>query len=1363
MDSANPVVPSTSSTSSTQPAPPPASQGAQQQAYPPHYPPGQPSQYFGQAGANPTSSNNSPSTFHLPQPPSQQQQQPRPVYPYPTGFSHQGPSPGANPGAAGAAPQSLAYQQHYAPYPYHQLPNAHHFQPYQPYNGYPPPQQHYAPHPQNPHAFASHHPAYPQFSQQQQYQQVYRPPPVPQQQRGLSDPSASAAAAALVGLPQNPSASSSGSQNPSAPPPSAHANGGGGPGLDSFGLPIPPAHYSSQAAAASSSAAAAAAASAASNHARAHSYPHAHLHPLAHNPPHHQQQHVLPHPPQHALPNPLAHHSVHPQQPTHRLGPPSVLLPAPSGPSHHHSVPSPFPPHATTDPSSSSTTAGAAKPSKPPPAAASATTKAGGAGGSKAKPAPPAAAEPEVVPAVLTRERRNPHRPRTSYKPAYDSDFSQDDDDDDSSAAGEGDDDARDGGAFEDEQGGGSDTGAGRGRGGRRNTRQPGASTTTSARKSTAASAAKSTTTAMGRGRGAGRKGAAGASQEGDASGHPQNEGEYAGLEHPSQQQQQQVGENTTKPLAAQGGGAAAAPGRGKKRARTVDENDGEDAGRDEYEYGGYEDEADAGGEFYEEYDDGDDFDDDDDDDDNDKVAGRARRTSTKNGGGGGSGGGGPGGKSSRGGWGGAAGTRPETFLTKLWKMLHGDPVDVQQYLRWDKTGRLLLIPDEKEFVERVCKVHFSQKSITSFNKQMNNWDFKRHSRSQRDLTKLKKHNPTITRETRIWYHTSLHSRSTWDDVARVTRHEDGMAKKRRVRSKRTGVVEEAAPRKGRPKGSGGPLKIPGMLSSESEGEGPEDGGDDGPARADSIDDDAGAETLPTKGSRSRGGAKGKGKGVVRHRDEIDEDVKAQEQDHLPSPPANKRKVGPAASGSNAETVDGGSASNPEEAGPSASTSKAAPPEDEVTDVDAPGEVDDDAGANEVRDPTSKDGRVDDDQDAEGVDDDDDTEMGDGSKKAAEKSTEAQIPVVAKGRQTRASRGLRGVESPAPTPPKPARGRGKKANNGVSKAGDEVTSEKKEAVQGGAEEGNGQEPTREAGEEDTQPSTDVAAEAIEIIRQEAPKPKSRGGGWYLPARVAEARKKQQAEEAAAEAAIAAAAGLHPSQSSEEMRRGGAGGSVFALPRPPHLSNVPDQTASSSLQELPARSASQPPQTESTDSATSTSHAASLVPATLHHPQDAPNPYFSEPGHERPRYYSTQDGLAGLRPFVHPAHAIAAEAFVPGIESSETNQAEVPVTRYPVPVAEAADPGRSGESPRDATERNEAEEEETPSAGREEDVTAHEDFEAQYAKLEALVAGDGEGTGDEGEGGPVRKDDEDEDRDGPYEHQSPAGHDGADES
>jgi hypothetical protein len=48
-------------------------------------------------------------------------------------------------------------------------------------------------------------------------------------------------------------------------------------------------------------------------------------------------------------------------------------------------------------------------------------------------------------------------------------------------------------------------------------------------------------------------------------------------------------------------------------------------------------------------------------------------------------------------------------------RMLEGNLADVSEYLKWDNTGRLLLIPDEKTFVEKVCKVHFAQKSITSF------------------------------------------------------------------------------------------------------------------------------------------------------------------------------------------------------------------------------------------------------------------------------------------------------------------------------------------------------------------------------------------------------------------------------------------------------------------------------------------------------------------------------------------------------------------------------------------------------------------------------------------------------------------------
>lgn len=44
------------------------------------------------------------------------------------------------------------------------------------------------------------------------------------------------------------------------------------------------------------------------------------------------------------------------------------------------------------------------------------------------------------------------------------------------------------------------------------------------------------------------------------------------------------------------------------------------------------------------------------------------------------------------------------------------DPTtDVSAYMHWDSSGKLLIIPDEEALVENVCKVHFAQKSITSF------------------------------------------------------------------------------------------------------------------------------------------------------------------------------------------------------------------------------------------------------------------------------------------------------------------------------------------------------------------------------------------------------------------------------------------------------------------------------------------------------------------------------------------------------------------------------------------------------------------------------------------------------------------------
>jgi len=54
-------------------------------------------------------------------------------------------------------------------------------------------------------------------------------------------------------------------------------------------------------------------------------------------------------------------------------------------------------------------------------------------------------------------------------------------------------------------------------------------------------------------------------------------------------------------------------------------------------------------------------------------------------------------------------------MLNARCRMLHNDPVDMSEHIRWDKSGRLLLIPNEADLVEKVCKVHFSQKSITSF------------------------------------------------------------------------------------------------------------------------------------------------------------------------------------------------------------------------------------------------------------------------------------------------------------------------------------------------------------------------------------------------------------------------------------------------------------------------------------------------------------------------------------------------------------------------------------------------------------------------------------------------------------------------
>lgn len=81
--------------------------------------------------------------------------------------------------------------------------------------------------------------------------------------------------------------------------------------------------------------------------------------------------------------------------------------------------------------------------------------------------------------------------------------------------------------------------------------------------------------------------------------------------------------------------------------------------------------------------------------------------------------------------------------------------------------------------------------SADSCTQRTQNWDFKRHARSQKDLEVIGQTEPNVTRNTRIWYHPALDRDSTLGDVQNVGRHEDGMAKKRRIKSKHTGVLED--------------------------------------------------------------------------------------------------------------------------------------------------------------------------------------------------------------------------------------------------------------------------------------------------------------------------------------------------------------------------------------------------------------------------------------------------------------------------------------------------------------------------------------------------------------------------------------------
>lgn len=54
-------------------------------------------------------------------------------------------------------------------------------------------------------------------------------------------------------------------------------------------------------------------------------------------------------------------------------------------------------------------------------------------------------------------------------------------------------------------------------------------------------------------------------------------------------------------------------------------------------------------------------------------------------------------------------------LLLSRYRLMQDPATDVSAYMHWDASGKLLIIPDEQALVENVCKVHFAQKSITSF------------------------------------------------------------------------------------------------------------------------------------------------------------------------------------------------------------------------------------------------------------------------------------------------------------------------------------------------------------------------------------------------------------------------------------------------------------------------------------------------------------------------------------------------------------------------------------------------------------------------------------------------------------------------
>jgi hypothetical protein len=451
------------------------------------------------------------------------------------------------------------------------------------------------------------------------------------------------------------------------------------------------------------------------------------------------------------------------------------------------------------------------------------------------------------------------------------------------------------------------------------------------------------------------------------------------------------------------------------------------------------------------------------------------------------------------------------------------------------------------------------------------------------------------------------------------------------------------------------------------------------------------------KGTRGRGKARAKRNAQDSQDGEEEEEGDDQEEEDG-EPKAKRRKT--------ATTTKRGSAAQDKSSVPSTSTSN--PQDQSMTDADTSRAVDEEQDAE---------GEI----DADGVADDD-TEM------KEEENDEESEQIVTRGRRTRASQGLRGPASASPTKSTKGKGsaRGKKANEGVSKPEDEITPEKRGAIEG--QEVTDSKSVEQATEdrEDGEKQMSVA-ESIEIIRQEAPKPQSRGNGWYRPPpRVAEASKKTDDPEQEQQ---------RQQQISEDMKRGGAGFSLsdgdsssttaatFALPRPPHLASLPGTSSPAPPSSEPVRSASQPPLTQQHDPILP-SDSSRVTPPAIHHPQDAPNPYFSDPGKERPLYHSPGEEPAPPRPYIHPAHSVPSDSFVPGI-TPQTNETQQPIKHYPVPVSNEGEHEERKSEEAGARESHEVE-------GAEDGKEEGEEFEAEYARLEALVA-EGEGPSRAGSG------------------------------